>query len=228
MSWTIETSNDQTDGIKALSDAIDKAHKRDIVMLCSASDQGSASKSNCYPGKSDLCIRIGASTSTGEKCAWVNNNDADFIFPGENVPFERDNEMPPTYHSGSSFATAIAAGTASLLLYCNKLVASANRGGRNGNDLKNRKAMIEAFSRMSIGSSPNCPLVGQFFDKRFSKLKWKLNPDASLNAVTSVMEKIKVRRLLISLMTIQKVVTYIFLGKERVLSTIEVCYILVR
>jgi Subtilase family len=192
MSWTIETNNDQAAGMKKLSQAIDKAYKRNIVMICSASDQGSASKVTCYPGKWGKCIRIGASTGTGEKCAWVHGEDVDFIFPGENVPFDRSNEMPPTYHSGSSVATAIAAGTASLLLYCNKLVALANGGSKNSNDLKSMSAMTNAFETMSIASNNNCPRVGHFFDKRFSNLKWVLDRNKSLDILASIMKKIKV------------------------------------
>jgi hypothetical protein len=193
MSWTIETNNEETVGMKKLFEAVDKAWKRDIIMLCSASDQGSASKPTCYPGKWNKCIRIGASTGTGEKCAWVHGEDIDFIFPGENVPFDRSNEMPPTYHSGSSVATAVAAGTASLLLYCNKLVAATNGGAKNVNDLKNLTAMTNAFETMSLATNNNCPRLSHFFDKKFVNWTWALDRKKALDSLSASMKKIKVR-----------------------------------
>ncbi|KAF1957933.1 hypothetical protein CC80DRAFT_356716, partial [Byssothecium circinans] len=50
-----------------LKAAVQNAKKANILMFCSASDQGNSSKDSCYPGSTNECIRIGGATSTGEK-----------------------------------------------------------------------------------------------------------------------------------------------------------------
>ncbi|KFA55595.1 hypothetical protein S40293_09579 [Stachybotrys chartarum IBT 40293] len=118
MSWTIERSTKTTEEINALTQALNKAkseHK--ILMLCAASDQGNSTRLFCYPASSNHCLRVGASTGTGERCDWVHENECDILLPGENVPLDLRIDTLPTEHSGSSVATAIASGLAGLILY---------------------------------------------------------------------------------------------------------------
>jgi hypothetical protein len=124
MSWTIETSEDATLGgkknepISRLQEAIKEANSRGIIMFCSASDQGGSSKVHCYPGAfQNQCIRIGSSSSSDNASVWVNPSQVDFLLPGERILI-RDSDGTSEYQTGSSFATAVAAGLGGLLIYC--------------------------------------------------------------------------------------------------------------
>ncbi|KAK6330871.1 hypothetical protein TWF718_003068 [Orbilia javanica] len=179
MSWTIEsTSNDSatasSNALNPLEDlvsALDEAGKSNILMFGAASDQGSASKI-CYPAESDKCIPIGAATETGEICPWVHQGQAKYTCPGYKVPFKRGDGTQPSYHNGSSVATAIASGLAGLILYCDRLA-----GSDEDKKLKSKKGMSDAFFNMSIVPSGDMkfPRVGQFFTVESSeKEKWKV------------------------------------------------------
>lgn len=140
MSWTIETNSGQNDkGIKDLGAAITDAYAEKIIMLCSASDQGSGSKLS-YPGATKKCIRIGAATEGGNRCSWVHKDEVDFIFLGENVAMKIGHDTPTKLHNGSWVATAIAAGSAGLLLYLNRLAAKG-RGTYNKNWVNDLREM---------------------------------------------------------------------------------------
>ncbi|GAW26496.1 putative peptidase S8 subtilisin kexin [Rosellinia necatrix] len=129
MSWTIEPNDGQNDaGIEQLRAAISKAESNGITMLCSASDQGSDAKAS-LPTSTQKCIRVGAGTENGDKCSWVHGDDYDYCFPGENVPLKTGRDGLVKMYSGSSVATAIAAGSVGLLLYLDKLIAMEVGGG---------------------------------------------------------------------------------------------------
>ena len=117
MSWTIEKGNKESKELSGLNAAVGKAKQENILMLCAASDQGNSTALYCFPAACGTCIRVGASTGTGEKCAWVHQKDYDILLPGENVPLDLGIGTLPTEHSGSSVATAIAAGFAGLIIY---------------------------------------------------------------------------------------------------------------
>ncbi|KAK0625337.1 peptidase S8/S53 domain-containing protein [Bombardia bombarda] len=117
MSWTIEKSNKHQQEISGLKKALESAKSAGILMFCAASDQGNSTGLSCYPAASNLCIRMGASTGTGERCDWVHPHDYDFLLPGDNVPLNLHIDDLPTEHSGSSVATALASGLGGLILY---------------------------------------------------------------------------------------------------------------
>jgi len=118
MSWTIETL-DGPSSLEGLKAAIDQAADNNIIMFCSASDQGGSSKVYCYPGGFDdnKCIRIGSCSSSDLSSVWVNSNQVDFLLPGENIVV-RNGDGTSESQTGSSFATAVAAGLGGLLIYC--------------------------------------------------------------------------------------------------------------
>jgi len=137
MSWTIDSTTEDP------NKAIAAAENQNILMFCSASDHGSTSSDNCYPASSKKCIRIGAATVFGDKCSWV-PDQYDFLLPGKNIPFkwECQDGVSSWYESGSSLATALAAGLAGLLLYCDRAV---NEGG--GNPVLHTKTGMEKLFR---------------------------------------------------------------------------------
>jgi hypothetical protein len=81
-------------------------------------------------GREKNLFKIGAATEDGTVWKWVGElSDVDFIFPGHNVVKERYTEAPLESCktlTGSSVATAIAAGLAALVLYCVQLGALNN------------------------------------------------------------------------------------------------------
>ncbi|GAB1317950.1 hypothetical protein MFIFM68171_08160 [Madurella fahalii] len=118
MSWTIEDPNGDRQ-FPNLSKAIDKAYKNRIIMFCSASDQGGSSMVRCYPGafKGNKSIRIGSCSASNVPSVWVNPKQVDFLLPGENIVI-RNSDGTSECQTGSSFATAVAAGLGGLMLYC--------------------------------------------------------------------------------------------------------------
>ncbi|KAK3987707.1 intracellular serine protease [Cladorrhinum sp. PSN332] len=123
MSWTIEIPTDER--VKAeLDKAISDADKANILMFCSASDQG-AKNVDTYPSKGTRRIfTIGAAGASGETISFVGDlRKIDFTFPGDRVEILDGNTASSgggsaREVSGSSAATALAAGFAALLLYC--------------------------------------------------------------------------------------------------------------
>lgn len=146
MSWSIEESPDT----RALNVALGKAQAAGIVMFCSCIDRGASAADNTYPGKSNCYIKIGAATASGEKLPWVSGEQSEFLLPGENVqPAEADawshSQSGPF---GSSIATALAAGLAGVLLYCNRLIGRETTAGEV-EELKDTVNMRNAFKSMA-------------------------------------------------------------------------------
>ena len=123
MSWTIERTDENKSDILALEQAVQDAANRRILMFCAASDGGAVSDRS-FPARSvkGVLFKIGAATEEGSKWKWVGDaTNVDFIFPGHKVVKERYSEAPIqscNLLTGSSVATAIAAGLAALILDC--------------------------------------------------------------------------------------------------------------
>ena len=127
MSWTIERTEYNREGIQGLETALSTAAEAGILMFCAASDQGKG-REESFPSACSLTthiFRIGAAEASGMAWKWVTSN-VDFILPGHNivpdhprgVSLDRSRMM-----TGSSAATAIAAGLSALVLYCVQLGA---------------------------------------------------------------------------------------------------------
>ncbi|KAK6343940.1 hypothetical protein TWF696_007593 [Orbilia brochopaga] len=159
-----ERVQNESPDIKLLTKAIKAARDKNILLFASASDQGSASSRHCYPARAGGCITIGAATETGEMCAWVHPTQAKFCCPGVNVPFKKANENTPKPQSGSSVATALAAGLAGLLLFCDRLLY------KEKSILKSKKNMGTAFENLATGTDKQFPRVDDFFKKDLNTL----------------------------------------------------------
>ncbi|KAM7190402.1 Peptidase S8/S53 domain containing protein [Rhypophila sp. PSN 637] len=134
MSWTVGPPENDTVR-RDLEKAITDAANENTLMFCSASDKG-ANQNETYPSKATNNIfKIGAANPAGRPDQWVRN--VDFIFPGSNTvehdakssffvsTTSSDGQVLPGVTtketlvvSGSSIATALAAGLAALLLHC--------------------------------------------------------------------------------------------------------------
>jgi Subtilase family len=118
MSWTIESSRSASD-IVDFHKAVKEAEEKDIIMFCAFSDQGNVSSTDCFPSEFQETLTVGAATSLGHPCTWVNK---ELVQPGEHIIIEANPTSPSKPESGSSMATALAAGLAALLLYITQLV----------------------------------------------------------------------------------------------------------
>ena len=128
MSWTIKKTEENTSHIENLEKAVQAAAKDNILMFCAASD-GGAVTDQTFPAESqrESVFKIGAATEEGKAWKWVGEGkNVDFIFPGHEVVQERYKEallQNCNLLTGSSVATAIAAGLAALVLDCVQLAA---------------------------------------------------------------------------------------------------------
>lgn len=128
MSWTIKKTDENASHIEDLERTVKTAANKGILMFCAASD-GGAVTDQTFPAESqrDLVFKIGAATEEGKAWKWVGEEkNIDFIFPGHEVVQERYKEtllQNCNLLTGSSVATAIAAGLAALVLDCVQLAA---------------------------------------------------------------------------------------------------------
>lgn len=180
MSWTIKrgasdgpSGNSQVDEtFKHLKDVL-KSSPTDVpLMFCAASDDGLSSSSfEEYPSAIDGDVfRIGAAHETGQTWPNVTNaNACHFLFPGVDFALEdqpqltdlgtSSNDKAPgpfetrsSRRTGSSVATALAAGLAALLIHCTKLGAYHTIEKKNVSDGK-------SISPGSIESSKSSHLI---------------------------------------------------------------------
>lgn len=147
--------------MESLRSAVEAARK-ETLMFCSTSDQGSLTKDHCYPGDFDRCIKIGGATDTGEALAWVNAEKVDFLLPGKDVAFLNNEGKIASHESGSSVATAAATGLAGLLLCCSWLLCPDNKYLQNGTTMR------EVFKTMA-SADKQFPRVQEYFDSLFKK-----------------------------------------------------------
>ena len=162
ISWSIEKTEFNKDDICELERALDAAAKKDIILVCAASDQG-AYKDRTYPAAySKKILKIGAAEASGTALKWLGDQTAvDFILPGHQVVVDRHGDAKSAKYTtltGSSIATALASGLAAVILYCVQ-IGCVLKSDRRPTDsdfhayraLKNHESMRDALSR--IGTS---------------------------------------------------------------------------
>ncbi|QPC65808.1 hypothetical protein HYE67_008039 [Fusarium culmorum] len=132
MSWTIPTPTAGSDNQKQIDNVLKLACSKDVLMFCSSPDQRTQAKH--YPShyNREKIFLIGAADDSGT--AFNHSGlDNDFIFPGVNVntgnnhgrSYSNDPSSPVQMATGSSIATALAAGLAAMVTYCFKTSALA-------------------------------------------------------------------------------------------------------
>ncbi|KAI1474288.1 subtilisin-like protein [Daldinia eschscholtzii] len=120
MSWKIDPPADEKTRSE-LESAIGEAAKKKILLFCAASD-GGAKEDQSYPwiAARDKIFRIGGAHASGRTDDEVGStSQINFTFPGNDVVLEGVGpKQVVKYRTGSSVATALAAGLAGLILYC--------------------------------------------------------------------------------------------------------------
>ena len=126
MSYTIsETDAKDKSKVRRLEQAISNAARKNILIFCTTGDKGAGRDSKPASCKGAFAI-TSANLIDGKGIPNAEEDNTQFYLPGEGIMIED----LPTYHvpqglfltSGSSFATAVAVGLASLLLMCVRLV----------------------------------------------------------------------------------------------------------
>ncbi|KAK8925053.1 Major intracellular serine protease [Metarhizium anisopliae] len=127
-SWTVKPP--EAGLKKAFDDAVHHAlNTKGALMFCAASDQGKSADLTYPHGSNPNSFRIGAARATGSVVDNVGDgHELSFLLPGhevvvdsayEDVPDKEFGTFAP--HSGSSVATALAAGLAALIVECVRL-----------------------------------------------------------------------------------------------------------
>ncbi|KAF2106735.1 hypothetical protein BDV96DRAFT_607204 [Lophiotrema nucula] len=203
MSWTVQQNkNDNSDDIERLRDRLREAStksstsgQQEILLFCSAPDKGHSNLEDQYfpfdcAGVPQM-FKIGAADPDGSISRWVDSR-VDYILPGHEVQMKDcdiDIEEDKIPRTGSSVATALAAGLAALIIHCVRLGVIYNHyeyrglspsGPSAGVDLdcyrriKTYKGMKDAFRRIAKegthGSSDKRLGVETFFQGKASRL----------------------------------------------------------
>lgn len=190
-------------------------------MICSAPDEGKFTELD-YPSGPwrDRFFRIGAAHADGTVFRWTPDDGITYVLPGVDVIKEQVGSSFKTstgrgitkrvadfkYETGSSVATALAAGLAAMIIYCVKAsilavkTANQNKGHvvglafqDNGADLiADPEAMKRAFATLGKVTPNNFIPVWEELDKATEILKsWRehgSSPDAKQACIDRFVE----------------------------------------
>ena len=151
-----------------LEEAVKSASNENIVFFCSTEDVG-ASRGGVYPASWPEWTYSISETDTGGKEVQSTDRHARYYFPGVNISTEGLSYKPSltgqSGYSGSSIATAVASGTASLILSCRNLAKS--------DSTKSRKKSVEMVFEAMKNVNDKYVDPGTFFREDQSGLgKW--------------------------------------------------------
>lgn len=158
MSWTVKLPDERS----ALQDALDNASKAGILLFGAYSDQGHNLGSNAvlYPAMHNKVFCIGAADSSGNLDKHVGYG-ADYAFPGG------DNDAKC---EGSSFATALAAGLAALILHCAEYI-DYGEDEELRDALRQHLHMNKVFERM-LAQGTKYISVANYFNEKLLHHGW--------------------------------------------------------
>jgi len=159
MSWTRTVPNEQC----PLQDALDKASKAGILLFGAASDQGHNIEPNTliYPAMHNKVFCIGAADMNGNLDQHVGSG-ADYVFPGGDSAEVQ----------GSSFATALAAGLAALILHCAEY-ENYFRDESQRSALRQHTNMNKVFEAM-LAPQTKYLSIGKHFNEKLYNNEWDL------------------------------------------------------
>ena len=162
-----------------LYDAVFAASMEGIVIICSTADKGN-NQQKVYPAQYlkevdlDCLIPIAGCDRYGKLTDWSTETEAKYHFLGKDVTVRSEGLMTNASKeiSGSSVATAIAAGTASLVLAC-RLYASEkeNYSRKQQIDIFFKKMQTEDNSRHKLKYVEPAIIFGK---KSYTDKDWEI------------------------------------------------------
>ncbi|UKZ59551.1 uncharacterized protein TrAtP1_000852 [Trichoderma atroviride] len=142
MSWTLPKSSPDNETEDELHEILKVAVRQKVLMFCSSPDEGKFTEVD-YPSGPwrDHFFRIGAARANGTVFDWTPDDGISFVLPGVDVVKEQAGRTSSEtqslgvtsrvadfkYETGSSVATALAAGLAAMIIYCVKASIMAIR-----------------------------------------------------------------------------------------------------
>ena len=163
MSWSIGKKDVKSGKRDAFQESIRQAYNKDITMFCAASDHGMNSESTAeddIPAAFIEPINIGASKADGTPWTQVGHEKVEYYLPGHKVVLDGYQPAKGQPQSGSSLATAVAAGLAALLQYCNSIGIYETDKTKTCRGLTTSKTRA-AFTKLS--PTPKFPEVKSHF-----------------------------------------------------------------
>ncbi|KAI1099978.1 hypothetical protein F4804DRAFT_336702 [Jackrogersella minutella] len=196
MSWTLPMTDDKSHSKDQLHTVLQKAVSKNVLMFCSAPDGGKFDEPD-YPSGPwrDRFFRIGAAHADGSVFKWTQEDGITYVLPGVEVikdqvgrsgSFETSlvkgvsaRVVDFKYETGSSVATALAAGLAAMIIYCVKAsiltvkTANQNKGSVVGiaiqdngaNLIADPDAMKRAFASLGTVTRNHFIQVWEELDK---------------------------------------------------------------
>jgi hypothetical protein len=124
-----------------------------ITVLGSATGEGYVNE-EAWPANFDSVLSIGAAKLTGKETEESIRDSVKYMFPGKDILVSTSflgSEPWKSEVSGTSFATAVAAGVASLILACRRLALSTQERPRRWrrDSMYRSKIVGDAFNEMS-------------------------------------------------------------------------------
>ncbi|KAK4210780.1 hypothetical protein QBC37DRAFT_390236 [Rhypophila decipiens] len=137
ISLTIRKSTTNQNQIDEITSAVREAYNKNIVIFASLSDEKPENDADVYPAALNKVIAIGAATPEGHAHRTVDATTAKFLLQGVQVPSSGAGSdlFPPSSSSssastssklltGSSIATALAAGLGGLIVYVERMMVN--------------------------------------------------------------------------------------------------------
>ncbi|KAI8718222.1 Peptidase-S8 domain-containing protein [Fusarium sp. LHS14.1] len=218
MSWTIPVPEDGSKEKQLLDAVLERACRQKVLMFCSSSDQINATEHYPSAYKRQRFFLIGAAHDDGSAYGHA-GKDNDFIFPGVSVNTSGGNSLPlyladktssTKESTGSSIATALAAGLAAMITYCFKtsalgIVSARTQQGKDyisGSELvkpgdvdkiAEHEVLKAAFSR--FGNMENGQFIpvwnrfGPASDELEGEIKYESNITCVMNLCSNLIER---------------------------------------
>ena len=155
MGWSIGKKDLDSGKRDTFQESIRLAYNNGITMFCAASDHGMNSESTAaddIPAAFLEPIKIGASKADGTPWIQGGHEQVEYYLPGHKVVLDGYQPAKGQPQSGSSLATAVAAGLAALLQYCNSIGCSETDKTKACRGLTTSKTRV-AFSKLSPKST---------------------------------------------------------------------------
>lgn len=161
-SWIIKTDHKGAEKFKA---AIHKATQQGVLVICATADVGAHDSGETWPANFANVISISASNEYGLPMPW-SVRDVDAMLIGDQIKTSGPGYMSlgeDARESGSSIATAIAAGLASLCLFLARMANDDNKGER----FKDRHVMLALFRMMQVNDADKVIEPSRVFNRGF-------------------------------------------------------------